>query len=133
LDANAKENHMLRKLAFVFVTLGLLGTVTPALAQKIGPNGGLLAGKGSHQTELLVSSTELTVYILHDGKTDDTDGVAIRAVVQEGGKTTTIDFANQNGKRLVAKLAAPLGKGAIVVLTGKDHHGDAITARYVVN
>jgi hypothetical protein len=33
-------------------------------------------------------------------------------------------------KRLVAKLAAPLGKGAIVVLTGKDHHGDAVSARY---
>src|SRR5262245_9850875 len=124
---------MLRRLAFVFVTLGLLGTVTPALSQKIGPNGGLLVGKGSHQTELVVSPTELTVYILHDGKTDNTNGVTIRAVVQEGGKTTTINFVNENGKRLVAKLAGPLGKGAIVVLTGKDHHGDAITARYVVN
>ena len=124
---------MLRKLTFIIVTLGLLGTVTPALAQKTGPNGGLLAGKGSHQTELVVSPTELTVYMLHDGKTDDTDGVTIRAVVQEGGKTTTINFVNQNGKRLVAKLAAPLGKGAIVVLTGKDHHGDALSARYVVN
>ena len=124
---------MLRNLALLIVTLGLLGTVAPTLAQTTGPNGGMLAGKGNHQTELVVSPTELTVYILHDGKADDTEGFNIRAVVQEGGKTTTIDFANQNGKRLVAKLAAPLGKGAIVVLTGKDHHGDAITARYVVN
>ena len=122
---------MLRKLAFVIATL--LGTMAPTLAQSLGPNGGMLAGKGTHQTELVVSSTELTVYILHDGKTDDTNGVTIRAVVQEGGKTTTINFINQNGKRLVAKLAAPLGKGAILVLTGKDHHGDPITARYVVN
>ena len=124
---------MLRKLAIVIATLGLLGTAAPVLAQKTGPNGGLLAGKGSHQTELLVTPTALTVFILHDGKTDDTNGVSIRAVVQEGGKTTTINLVNQNGKRLVGTLAAPLGKGAIVVLTGKDHHGDAISARYVVN
>ena len=122
---------MLRKLAFVIATL--LGTMAPTLAQILGPNGGMLAGKGTHQTELVISSTELTVYMLHDGKTDDTNGVTIRAVVQEGGKTTTINFVNQNGKRLVAKLAAPLGKGAIVVLTGKDHHGDAVSARYVMN
>ena len=122
---------MLRNLAFAIAIL--LGTMAPTLAQILGPNGGMLAGKGTHQTELVVSPTELTVYILHDGKTDDTDGVAIRAVVQEGGKTTTLNFANQNGKRLVAKLAAPLGKGAIVVLTGKDHHGDAVSARYVIN
>jgi hypothetical protein len=124
---------MLRKLALVIATIGLLGTTSPAPAQKTGPNGGLLAGKGSHQTELVVSPTALTVFILHDGKIDDTEGVSIRAVVQEGGKTTTIDFVNQNGKHLVGALAAPLGKGAIVVLTGKDHHGDAISARYVVN
>jgi hypothetical protein len=122
---------MLRKLAFVLATL--LGTMAPTLAQILGPNGGMLAGKGTHQTELVVSSTELTVYMLHDGKTDDTNGATIRAVVQEGGKTTTINFVSQNGKRLVAKLAAPLGKGAIVVLTGKDHHGNAVSARYVIN
>ena len=120
---------MLRNLALL---IALLGTVAPTLAQTTGPNGGMLAGKGTHQTELVVSSTELTVYILHDGKTDDTEGVTIRAVVQESGKTTTINFVNQNGKRLVAKLAAPLGKGAIVVLTGKDHHGDQFNARYVI-
>jgi hypothetical protein len=124
---------MLRKLALVIATFGLLATTAPTLAQKTGPNGGLLAGKGTHQTELVVSPTELTVYILHDGKADDTEGFNIRAVVQEGGKTTTINFVNQNGKRLVAKLAAPLGKGTIVVLTGKDHHGDALNARYVIN
>jgi hypothetical protein len=124
---------MLRKLAFVIAALGLLGAAAPAMAQKTGPNGGLVAGKGSHQTELVVSPTALTIFILHDGKTDDTKGVSIRAVVQVGGKTTTIGLVNQNGKRLVGTLAAPLGKGAIVVLTGKDHHGDAISARYVVN
>lgn len=123
---------MLRELAFVIAALGLFGTVAPAVAQKAGPNGGLLAGKGSHQTELVVSPTALTVFMLHDGKIDDTNGVSLRAVVQVGGKTTTINLVNQNGKRLVGALAAPLGTGAIVVLTGKDHHGGSISARYVV-
>ena len=124
---------MLRKLAFLIAALGLLGTAAPVLAQQAGPNGGLLAGKGDHQTELVVNPTTLTVFILHDGKVDDTNGVSLRAVVQEGGKTTTINLVNQNGKHLIGALAAPLGKGAIVVLTGKDHHGHAISTRYVVN
>ena len=51
--------------------------------------------------------------------------------MQQGGKTTTIDFGD-DGKKLVAKLPAPLDKGAIVVLTGKDHHGDQLSARYVI-
>ena len=124
---------MIRKLVFVVTALGLLGIFAAALAQQTGPNGGLLAGKGSHQTELVVSSTSLTIFLFHEGKIDDTKGVNIRAVVQDGGKTTTINLVNQEDKRLVGALAAPLGKGAIVVLTGKDHHGDAISARYVVN
>jgi hypothetical protein len=111
----------------------MLAAAAPASAQKAGPNGGLVMGKGSHQTELLVSPTELTVYLLEDGKPHESAGASMRAVIQEAGKTTTIAFADQDGKRLVAKLAQPLGKGAIVVLTGKDHHGDQFSARYVIN
>ena len=122
---------MLRRFTFVVITLGLLAG--PALAQKTGANGGLVGGKGAHQTELVVSPTELTVYLLEDGKPHESKGTSLRAVVQEGGKNTTINFVDADGKRLVAKLAAPLGKGAIVVLTGKDHHGDQFNARYVLN
>jgi hypothetical protein len=122
---------MLRRLAFITIMLGLLAG--PAVAQKTGANGGLVAGTGAHQTELVVSPTELTVYLLEDGKPHESKGTSLRAVVQEGGKNTTINFVDADGKRLVAKLAAPLGKGAIVVLTGKDHHGDQFNARYVLN
>ena len=52
--------------------------------------------------------------------------------IQQAGKTTTVDFADQAGKKLVAKLPAPLGTGAIVVISGKDHHGDRFNARYVI-
>jgi hypothetical protein len=124
---------MLRKLVLAIVPALMLAAAPPALAQKTGPNGGLLAGKAGHQTELLVSPGELTVYILDHGKVHDTKGVKIKAVIQHAGKTTNVDLVAADGKKMVGKLPVPLGKGAIVVLTGKDDHGDAISSRYVLN
>lgn len=123
---------MIRKLALILAMSGLLATAGHVLAQNTGPNGGLLGGKGVHQTELVVSANELTVYLLEDGKLHDLKGASFRAVVQQGGKTKTINLVDQLGKRLVGKLEAPLEKGAIVVLTGKDSHGDQFNARYVI-
>ena len=110
----------------------MLAAAQPALAQKTGPNGGLSPARVGIRPSSWCRPTELTVYILDHGKAHDTKGVKIRAVIQEGGKTTNVDLAADDGKKLVGKLAAPLGKGAIVVLTGKDDHGDVISARYVV-
>ena len=123
---------MLRKMSLTAAVAALVATALPALAQKAGPNGGMVVGKAGHETELVVSPTELSVFILHDGQPDDTKGTKIKAVIQEAGKNATANFVDVGGKKMVAKLAAPLGKGAIVVVTGKDHHGDAISARYVV-
>lgn len=123
---------MLRSLILAAVSAVMLAAAHPALAQKAGPNGGLVAGKGDHQTELVVSATELAVYILDHGKPHETKGVKIKAVIQHEGKTVSVDLADAAGKKLVGKLPAPLAKGAIVVLTGKDDHGDVISARYVL-
>ena len=95
-----------------------------------GPNGGQIAGKGAHQTELVLSPAEVAVYILDNGKAHDPKGVKIKAIIQESGKTTSVDLAS-DGKKLVGKLATPVGKGAVVVLTGKDDHGDILSARYI--
>ncbi len=122
---------MPRKLAVLVAGLAILAWALPGLAQS-GPNGGLIGGSGSHKTELVVGQTELTVYLLEDGKAHESTGTSMRAVIQQSGKTTTIDFSDQRGKKLVAKLPAPLDKGAIVVLTGKDHHGDRFNARFVL-
>ena len=124
---------MLRKLTVAAAFTTLVALAQPALAQKAGPNGGMVAGKAGHETELVVSPMELTVYVLHEGKPDDTTGTRIKAVIQQAGKNVSVDFVDVGGKKLVAKLVAPLEKGAIVVVTGKDHHGDAVSARYVVN
>lgn len=124
---------MKRPIALLTVAALAIVAAMPAMAQgkAKGPNGGLVAGKGGHQTELVMSPAELSVYILDHGKAHDPKGMKVKAVIQEGGKTTSVDLAG-DGKRLVGKLATPVGKGAVVVLTGKDDHGDVISARYVV-
>jgi hypothetical protein len=122
---------MVRKLASLVAGLAMFAWVAPGIAQT-GPNGGLVAGTGGHKTELIVGQTELTVYLLEDGKVHETKGTTARVVIQQAGKTTTLDLADKEGKKLVAKLPAPLDKGAIVVVSGKDHHGDRFNARYVI-
>jgi hypothetical protein len=116
----------------VSATIGFLAATGTVLAQATGPNGGLLGGSGVHRTELVVSSTELTVYLLEDGKPHETKGANARAVVQQDGKTTTLGLVDQGGMKLVAKLPSPLDKGAVVVVTGKDGHGDPFNARYAI-
>ena len=123
---------MTRKLASMLAVVGLIASTGSLLAQSAGPNGGLVQGSGGHQTELVISPTELTVYLLENGKAHESKGANMRAVIQQSGKTATINFIDQQGKKLVAKLPAPLDKGAIVVLSGKDHHGDLFNARYVI-
>ena len=110
----------------------LLAVSAPVVAQTAGPNGGLIAGKDGHETELVLNPTEITVYLIDDGKPQTTKGANVRAVVQEGGKTTTITLTDSGGTKLVGKLAVPIGPGAIVVLTGKDDHGHAVSARYTI-
>jgi hypothetical protein len=122
---------MQRKLTVIVAAL-MLALAGPVLAQSKGPNGGLVSGAKGHQAELVVSPTELTVFLLEDGKPHESKGTTMRAVIQQAGKTTTVNFVDQKGEKLVAKLAAPLEKGAVVVLTGKDHHGDQFNARYVI-
>jgi hypothetical protein len=123
---------MLRKLTLVLATAAMLATAGRASAQGTGPNGGMLGGTGSHKVELVVGPSELTVYMTENGKTHDAKGVSLRAVIQQAGKTTTINFADQGGKKLVARLEAPLAQGAVVVVSGKDDHGDSVQARYVI-
>ena len=93
------------------------------LAQKAGPNGGKLAGKDGHETELVLNPT---------GKVGPTKGAVVQAVMQVAGVATTVQLVNADGKKLIGKLASPLTSGAIVVISGKDDHGHAISSRYVI-
>lgn len=124
-------SSMKRLLAVLVAAVVAISTL-PAMAQKAGPNGGMMMGKDGHETELIVNPSELTVYLHENGKPEDVKGAKFRAVIQEGGKNTTVNFA-VDGKKLVAKLAAPLAKGAVVVITGTDGDNHMISSRYVIN
>ena len=115
-------------LAMLFAML----LIPAAHAQKTGPNGGMLAGKGGHELELVATPTDLTIFIIDHGKVHSTKGVSLRAVIQQGGKSTTLPLVDVGGTKLTGELKVPLGPGAIVVITGKDDHGDVLSARYTI-
>lgn len=123
---------MLRRTALSIAAAVTLALAAPASAQKAGPNGGVVYSKAGHDAELVIAPAELTVFLSHEGKPEGTKGVSLKAVIQQGGGNASIAFADVDGKKLVAKLGAPLAPGAIVVVTGKDHHGDVISLRHVV-
>lgn len=116
----------------IIAALLLILAAATAYAQKTGPNGGMLAGKGDHQVELVVGPSELSIYMLADGKAHGVKGSRLRAFVQTGGKSITVPLSAVGEEKLVGKLTEPLAKGAIVVVTGKDDHGDPVSARYTL-
>jgi hypothetical protein len=80
---------------------------------------------------VLVTAAGLKAYLIDHGLVFSIEGVSIGAVIREQDKSRTIAFA-LDGNIFVARLAAPLAKGAIVVITGKGDHGDVVSARYVI-
>jgi hypothetical protein len=123
---------MEKTMKFILALLFAILLIPSAYAQKTGPNGGLLGGKDGHELELVVTAKDLTVFIIDHGKVHSTKGVSLRAVIQQGGKSMTIPLVDVGGTKLTSELKAPLGPGAIVVITGKDDHGDVLSARYTI-
>ena len=113
--------------------LAMLGATSPALAQK-GPapkHGGQTAVvAGHHDAELVITPTQLVLYLTNHGKPLVPADNAIKATIQQGDKRTEV-LMKAEGDKAVASLASPLAKGAVVVLSGKISGGHAMTARFV--
>lgn len=123
----------MRKSLIALAAVAVVGLAPIAgAAENSGPNGGMVMGKGGHATELVVNGNEIAVYLLDHGKIHSADGVSLKAVVQQGGKTESVVLKSTDGKKLTGTLPVAIDKGAIVVLTGKDDHGDGISSRYVI-
>lgn len=119
---------ILRALMIAAVSLTLAGT---AGAQTKGPNGGIVVKADDHPVEFVVRDQEIVFYLGdHDGKPLPTKGSKARAVVQDGGKTTTINLASAEPNMFVGKLAAPLGAKARVVFSSAID-GHSLNARFV--
>jgi hypothetical protein len=61
-----------------------------------------------------------------------TAGLTARAIVQDAGKTSNVTLAPATPNKLVGTLAAPLGKGAKVVMSTKVHDHN-LQARFEKN
>ena len=120
---------MIRR-ALMAATLGL-ALMAPANAQTKGPNGGLVVKADEHPIEFVVRDQEIVFYVGdHDGKPMPTKGLKARAVVQDGGKTTTVALSPAAPNMFVGKLAAPLGAKARVVFSSA-FDGHSLQARFV--
>src|SRR5215204_2747505 len=120
---------MLKQTAMgMLVAVTLLGSA--ASAQTKGPNGGVVTKAEGHPIEFVSSGQEIVFYFSDDdGRPMSMKGVDARAVVQDGGKTTTVALTAVEPNKMVGKLAAPLNPGARVVVSAKLH-GHSLQARF---
>ena len=123
------RNHL--SVALLVAAIALGGT---AQAQNKGPNGGDVVVMEGHPIEFVSQDKEIIFYITdEDGKTPvPTSGLQGRAVVQDAGKTTTINLAPAEPNKFIGQLQAPLGPKARVVFSAKVA-GHNLQARFVAN
>lgn len=100
-----------------------------------GPNGGPVVDSAGHHVEMVANGTQLVLFLTGDADTPiaSTGTKNARAIVQDAGKTTTIPLQPAEPNKLVGALAAPLGKGARVVVSATMADGHAVQARFVNN
>jgi hypothetical protein len=98
-----------------------------------GPNGGPVVDSGGHHVEMVAKGTELVLVLTEgDDKPLASSGTKnARAIVQDGGKTTTVALQPIEPNRLVGTLPQPLGPGARVVVSATMADGHAVQARFV--
>jgi len=113
------------------IAAAALMLMTSAGAESKGPNGGMVVKAEDHPIEFVFTDQEIAFYVGdHDGKPMSTKGLKARAVVQVGGKTTTIALSPAEPNRFVGKLASPLGPKARVVFSSV-FDGHNLQARFV--
>jgi hypothetical protein len=114
-------------LVFVLVALGAM-----AQTGKKGVNGGDVVVMENHPIEFVTKGQEIIFYILdEDGRSPvSTTGLIGRAVIQDAGKTISVNLAGAEPNKFVGQLQAPLGSKARVVFSAKVA-GHNLQARFV--
>jgi hypothetical protein len=86
-----------------------------------------------HHVEMVASGTSLVLYLSEaDDKPLTSAGTKnARAIVQDAGKTATVQLHAAAPNKLVGSLAQPLGKGARVVVSATLADGHSVQARFV--
>lgn len=123
---------MNRRDTFALLPLLTGLAATPALAQRRGPNGGLLAGSAGHEVELVAEAASVRIYLLDHGRVAaPRAGASARLVIQEGEASRTVNLA-ASGDAFVATLDTPIAPGARVVISGRMPDGHTVQGRFVM-
>ena len=121
----------------LLLALALAASPTGAMAHESakGANGGLIVDASGHHVEMVAKGTELVLFLTGEADKPIASAGAknARAVVQDGGKTATVPLQPAEPNKLVGTLAAPLAKGARVVVSATMADGHAVQARFVTN
>jgi hypothetical protein len=125
--------HKRHLLALLIGSITLVG-IAHAQAPKKGANGGAVVVGSGHPIEFVTKDLDITFYFLDDDGTPlATKTIQGRAVVQDGGKTTTVPLSPSEPNKMVGKLAAPLGAKARVALSATfsaGGHKHTLQARF---
>jgi len=100
-----------------------------------GPNGGPMADAAGHHVEMVAKGTDLVLYLSEETEQPHASAGAkgARAIVQDGGRTTTVPLEPAEPNRLVGRLPQPLGKGARMVVSATLADGHAVQVRFINN
>lgn len=123
-----------RTCTSTFVLALCIALSLPAAAHDAekGPHGGQQVSVQDKHVELSTSGAEIAVY-LTDAKHEPLSltGATGKAIVQMGGKTSTVDLVAAGGNRLAGKAEAPIAKGARIVVSASLAGGVSLQARFV--
>jgi hypothetical protein len=127
-----KEDPTMLKRLLLIMVMALVAFGAAAQTGKKGANGGDVVVMENHPIEFVSKGQEIIFYILdEDGRTPvSTAGLSGRAVIQDSGKTTSVNLSPAEPNRLVGALQAPLGSKARVVFSAKVA-GHNLQARFV--
>jgi hypothetical protein len=122
--------HLILALAVAAAPLG-----AAAHEVAMGPNGGPVVDSSGHHVEMVAKGSELVLFLTEeDDKPLASAGTKnARAIVQDGGKTATVQLQPAEPNKLVGVLAQPLGSGARVVVSATIADGHTVQARFVNN
>jgi hypothetical protein len=117
-------------LLIMLAGVAIAGGVAAQSAGK-GANGGEVVVMEGHPIEFVARGQEITFYVLEDDAKSPTPtkGFSGRAVIQDGGKTTSVALAPAEPNMFVGQLAMPLGSKARVVFSAKVP-GHTLQARF---
>lgn len=127
---------MIKRITITMLALAVSLGMAAAQSTK-GANGGQVVKAEGHPIEFVHKGQEIVFYLSDDdGSPLATKGMRGRAIVQDGGKTTTITLEPSAPNLMVGKLQTPLGSKARVVFSTSfkaSGHSHTLTARYVTD